>query len=155
MSVKTDKAIRATGATAARPVGTRNAIATSGKRTVGASSGRNVHTATPARISSVLRLPLQSLIDEFLYEVDETLAAGTYRAYSVPLSLFLRHLRETLGREPLLADLNVEAVRAWSQMLRERPKQLRGGQAEGDSPITLSSRRNYLRHLRAFANWLT
>ena len=158
MAVKTDKAIsasQATGATAARPAGTRNAIATNRKHTVGASSGRTVHTATPARISSVLRLPLQALIDEFLYEVDETLAAGTYRAYSVPLSLFLRRLRETLGREPLLADLNVEAVRAWSQMLRERPKQLRGGRAEGDKPIALSSRRNYLRHLRAFANWLT
>jgi site-specific recombinase XerD len=158
MAVKTDKAIRATGTTAARPADTRNAIATSGKHTVGVSSGGTVynnHTATPARMSSVLRLPLQALIDEFLYEVDETLAAGSYRAYSVPLSLFLRHLRKALGREPLLADLNIEAVRAWSQMLREQPKQLRGGRAEGDTPIALSSRRNYLRHLRAFANWLT
>lgn len=40
-------------------------------------------------------------------------------------------------------------------MLSERPKQVRGGQAEGNSPISLASRRNYLRHLRAFANWLT
>ena len=155
MAIKTDRAIRATKTTPAAPAGTRNAIAAGGKRTAGVSSGRNVPTATSARMSSVVRLPLRALIDEFLYEVDETLAAGTYRAYSVPLSLFLRHLCETLGREPLLADLNVETVRVWSQMLRERPKQLRGGRAEGDCPITLSSRRNYLRHLRAFANWLT
>lgn len=87
--------------------------------------------------------------------MDETLAAGTYRAYAVPLSLFVRHLRESLAHEPLLADLMVETARSWSQMLRERPKQLRGGPAEGNSPIALASRRNYLRHLRAFANWLT
>ncbi len=108
-----------------------------------------------SRQSRSSRLPLQTLVDEFLYEVDETLAAGTYRAYAVPLTLFLRHLRETLGHEPSLDDLTVETVRGWSQMLRERPKQVRGGQAEGDEPISLASRRNYLRHLRAFANWLT
>lgn len=118
-------------------------------------SDRYARASTLVRGPSTQHLPLQALVDEFLYEVDETLAAGTYRAYAVPLSLFLRHLREALGREPLLADLNVESVRAWSQMLRERPKQVRGGQAVGDRPITLSSRRNYLRHLRAFANWLT
>jgi hypothetical protein len=65
--------------------------------------------------------------------VDETLAAGTYRAYAVPLSLFVRYLRESLAHEPLLADLTVETARSWSQMLRERPKQVRGGQAEGNS----------------------
>lgn len=123
MVVKTDeteRAIRASQATrtmAERPAVTRNFVATRRKRTVNAPSGKNAHAATPARASSVVRLSLQALIDEFLYEIDETLAAGTYRAYSVPLSLFLRHLCETLGREPLLADLNVEAVRAWSQML--------------------------------------
>lgn len=70
------------------------------------------HGRSPSpRTSSVQRLPLLALVDEFLYEVDETLAAGAYLAY------------------------------------RERPKQLRGGQAEGNGPISLASRRNYLRHL--------
>lgn len=158
MVVKTDSADRATtaaGATRGRLAGTRNALPANDKRAVVAPSGRNAHAAPPARTSSVLRLPLQALVDEFLYEVDETLAAGTYRAYAVPLSLFVRYLRESLEHEPLLADLTVETVRSWSQLLRERPKQVRGGQAEGDGPISLASRRNYLRHLRAFANWLT
>lgn len=158
MVVKTDSADRATTAaeaTKGRLAGTRNALPAHEKRAVVAPSGKNTHTAPPARTSSVLRLPLQALVDEFLYEVDETLAAGTYRAYAVPLSLFVRYLRKSLAHEPLLADLTVETARSWSQMLRERPKQLRGGQAEGNSPISLASRRNDLRHLRAFANWLT
>ena len=136
MVVKTDSADRATtaaGATRGRLAGSRNALPAHERRAAVAPSGKNAHAAPPVRTSSVLRLPLQALVDEFLYEVDETLAAGSYRAYAVPLSLFVRHLYKTLGREPLLADLNVETVRAWSQMLRERPKQLRGGRAEGDS----------------------
>ena len=154
MSDKSSKAARVTTRTSAI-TGSPAARPSRVSRAAAAHSERSVRNSQAARTSSALRIPLQTLVDEFLYEVDETLAAGTYRAYAVPLSLFLRHLRETLGREPLLADLNVEAVRAWSQMLREQPKQLRGGRAEGDSPIALSSRRNYLRHLRAFANWLT
>lgn len=122
-------------------------------RNLSRASGRS--TRQKRSTSRVSRLPLQTLIDEFLYEVDETLAAGTYRAYAVPLHLFLRYLRETQGQEPALDDLGIETVRAWSQMLREQPKRIRGGLALGDAPITLASRRNYLRHLRAFANWLT
>lgn len=98
---------------------------------------------------------MRPIVDEFLEEVEQTLAPATERAYPIPLGLFLHHLRETLGREASLDDLTVESVRGWSQMLGERPKQARGGQAEGDEPISLASRRNYLRHPRTVVNWLT
>lgn len=107
-----------------------------------------------AHVKHALRLPLQPIMDEFLEEVEQTLAPSTERAYRIPLALFLRHLRETLGREPTLDDISVETVRGWITVLRERPKRVRAGAGEGDAPIALASLRNYLRHLRAFANWL-
>ncbi len=111
-------------------------------------------TRKGARAKHALRLPLQPIMDEFLEEVEQTLAPATERTYRIPLALFLRHLTETLGREPTLDDISVEAVRGWITVLRERPKRVRAGAGEGDAPIALASLRNYLRHLRAFANWL-
>lgn len=99
------------GATRGRLAEARNALHEHDKCAVVAPSGRNAHAAPPARTSSILRLPLQALVDEFLYEVDETLAAGAYRAYAVPLSLFVRYLRESLAHEPFLTDLIVETAR--------------------------------------------
>ena len=107
-----------------------------------------------ARAKHALRLPLQPIMDEFLEEVEQSLEPATERAYRIPLALFLRHLRDTLGREPTLDDVSVETVRGWITLLRERPKRVRAGAGEGDAPIALASLRNYLRHLRAFANWL-
>ena len=114
---------------------------------------KGAKSARPAK-NLRLRLPLQPIVDEFLEEVEQTLAPATERAYRIPLGLFLRHLRETLGREPTLDDLCIETARGWIGALRQRPKQVRAGTGEGDAPIALASLRNYLRHLRAFANWL-
>lgn len=99
-------------------------------------------------------LPLAALVAEFLDEVDQTLAAGTYRAYKVPLALYLRHLRGLLDREPTLDDLTVETARAWIAHLRTTPKRQNAGRDAGDRPIAPASLRNYLTHLRAFAGWL-
>ena len=86
-----------------------------------------------ARPAKVFRLPLQPIVDEFLEEVEQTLAPATERAYRVPLMLFLSYLRTVLGREPTLDDLALDTVRCWIAELRERPKQLRGGAAEETS----------------------
>jgi integrase/recombinase XerD len=111
-----------------------------------------VRASRPSR--SPLRAPLQNLVDEFLDEVEQTLAPATGRAYRGPLSLYLTHLRDTLERAPELGDCTIETVRAWAAQLREQPKQLGGGLAEGNEPIALASLRTYLRTLRVFANWL-
>ncbi len=111
-----------------------------------------VRASRPPR--SPLRAPLQNLVDEFLDEVEQTLAPATGRAYRGPLSLYLTHLRDTLERAPQLGDCTIETVRAWAAQLREQPKQLGGGLAQGDEPIALASLRTYLRTLCVFANWL-
>ena len=99
-------------------------------------------------------LPLAAIVAEFLDEVDQTLAPSTLRSYRIPLDLYLRHLHATLDREPTLPDLNLETARAGMTYLRTAHKHQNAGQQEGDQPITLASLRNYLRRLRAFANWL-
>jgi site-specific recombinase XerD len=86
--------------------------------------------------------------------VEQTLAEDTHRAYQGPLSLYLRYLRTSLGREPTLGDLSLESARGWVAQLRRQPKALRGGRAQGQSPVALESVRTYVRTLRVFANWL-
>lgn len=120
--------------------------------------GRSVRTSRAARTSrpsrAPLRAPLQNLVEEFLDEVEQTLAPATSRAYRGPLSLYLTSLRDTLQRSPELGDFTIETVRAWATKLREQPKQLGGRLAAGEEPIALASLRTYLRTLRVFANWL-
>jgi integrase/recombinase XerC len=109
---------------------------------------------TARRVRRPPALPLAVLVAEFLDEVDQTLAPASLRAYQVPLSLYLRHLRATLDHEPTLDDLTVETARAWIAHLRATPKRQNQGRAAGERPITLASLHNYVRHLRAFASWL-
>ncbi len=104
--------------------------------------------------SRVPRVPLEPLIEDFLDEVAQTLAAATERAYRGPITLYLTYLREALDRAPDLNDFTTETVRAWTACLRAQPKALGGIVAEGNPPIALASLRTYLRTLRVFANWL-
>jgi site-specific recombinase XerD len=97
---------------------------------------------------------LDLVIEEFLYECQQTLAPDTCRAYRGPLALFLGDLRETLGHEPLLSDLTLDTVRNWTARLKQRHRMLCGGQVEDEAPLAIESVRTYLRTLRVFANWL-
>ncbi len=99
-------------------------------------------------------LRLDRLADEFLYECQQTLSPATCRSYGGPIGLFLAALRQTLDREPLLEDFTSERVLEWTASLKQRLKLLRGGQAQGDAPLSIESVRTYLRTLRVFANWL-
>lgn len=111
--------------------------------------------STPsARARSRVDVRLDLVVDEFLAECQQTLAADTHRAYRGPLTLFLGDLRETLGREPRLGDFTLDAVRTWTTHLQGRRRLLRGGQVEDTAPLATESVRTYLRTLRVLANWL-
>src|SRR5258708_4882464 len=97
---------------------------------------------------------LDLVIEEFLYECQQTLAPDPCRAYRGPLALFLGDLRETLGHEPLLSDLTLDTVRNWTARLKQRHRMLCGGQVADEAPLAIESVRTYLRTLRGFANWL-
>lgn len=117
--------------------------------------GRKGGQAAPhaGRQPAVVRLDL--LVEEFLFECQQTLAPDTYRAYRGPLTLFLADLEAMLGREPRLDDLTLDTVRTWTARLRQRRRMLRAGQVEDVAPLSTESVRTYLRTLRVFANWLT
>ena len=97
---------------------------------------------------------LDLVVEEFLYECQQTLAPDTARAYRGPLALFLGDLRQTLDREPLLSDLTLDTARTWAARLRQRHRMLRGGQVEDTALLANESVRTYLRTLRVFGNWL-
>lgn len=99
-------------------------------------------------------LPLSIIIDDFLDDVEQTLAPATHRSYQGPLALYLRHLRAQLDHEPTLDDLTVETARAWTAHLRTTKKQERGGLAQGEKPVSLATLRTYLRCLKVFGNWV-
>jgi len=99
-------------------------------------------------------LLLSLVSEEFQHLCQQNLSAKTCRSYAGPLRLFQTYLRETLGREPLLSDFTLDAARRWADSLQERPKWLRGGLSVGDQPVSVETRRSYLRQLRVFANWL-
>jgi integrase/recombinase XerD len=106
---------------------------------------------SPTRRDSLL---LARLIEDYLFEVEQTLAEDTHRAYQGPLSLYLRYLRTSLGREPTLRDVSIESARGWVAQLKQQPKGLCGGRAHGQVPVAPESVRTYVRTLRVFANWL-
>jgi integrase/recombinase XerD len=99
-------------------------------------------------------LLLALVSEEFLHLCQQNLSAKTCRSYAGPLRLFQAYLRDALGREPLLSDFTLETARQWADRLQERPKWLRGGLSVGDQPVSVETRRSYLRQLRVFANWL-
>jgi site-specific recombinase XerD len=99
-------------------------------------------------------LLLARLIEDYLFEVEQTLAEDTRRAYEGPLSLYLRYLRTSLGSEPTLRDVSIESARGWVAQLKRQPKGLRGGRAQGESPVAPATVRTYVRTVCIFANWL-
>ncbi|HEY7092353.1 MAG TPA: tyrosine-type recombinase/integrase [Ktedonobacterales bacterium] len=99
-------------------------------------------------------LLLARLIEDYLFEVEQTLAEDTRRAYEGPLTLYLRYLRMSLGREPTLRDVSIESARGWVAQLRHQPKGLRGGRAQGESPVAPATVRTYVGTVCIFANWL-
>jgi site-specific recombinase XerD len=114
--------------------------------------GRTGGRAAPRARRAEVRLDL--VVEEFLFECRQTLAPATGRAYGGPLALFLGDLRATLGREPLLGDLTLDAARTWTARLRQRRRLLHAGRVEDVAPLSTESVRTYLRTLRVFANWL-
>jgi site-specific recombinase XerD len=106
------------------------------------------------RKSIASQLPLEAVVREFLSEVHETLSPATERAYRQPLDLFLRYLRGASGHDPLLEDFTDEAARGWLHALRTEGKRVNQGRKVLEQPLAVASVRNYLRHVRAFANWL-
>ena len=108
----------------------------------------------PARRATPADLLLELVIDEFLYACQQTSSPDTVRSYSGILRLFHGHLAEQLGRPPRLGDLTLRAVQHWAMQLQQAPKLERGGLAIGDKPVTVETRRTYLRTLRTFSNWL-
>ncbi len=97
---------------------------------------------------------LELVVDEFLYACQQRLADDTLRSYRGVLRVFTTYLHEQLGRAPTLGDFTLTAVQRWAMGLQQRPKQERAGQAVGDHPVAIETRRTYLRTLRTFSNWL-
>lgn len=100
-------------------------------------------------------LLLDLVVDEFLYACQQTSSsAATLRSYRGVLRIFHDYLAEQLGRAPQLGDLTLPVVQQWAMSLQQRPKWERGGLAVGTEPLSIETRRTYLRTLRTFSNWL-
>ncbi len=120
-----------------------------------AQAGRSVGKL--AKRPSATKAPdllLDRIIDEFVYAYQQIASPATVRTYKGTLHVFSTFLRDKLGRDPLLSDLTLQAAQEWGASLQQRPKLLYGGQLEGDAPMSVESRRSYLRTLRVFSNWL-
>jgi site-specific recombinase XerD len=95
------------------------------------------------------------LIEEFLYSREQvSSSSATLRSYRQVLGLFRASLKERLGRPPRLSDFTLATVQEWAISLQRRPRFERGGLAVGDRPLSVESRRTYLRTLRTLSNWL-
>lgn len=123
----------------------------------GARSPRSSATPTPRRAARKAQPPdplLELVVAEFLYACEQRLAEDTLRSYRGVLRVFVAHLEERLGRAPTLADFTLPVVQRWALGLQQRPKWERGGLAVGEKPLSVETRRTYLRTLRTFSNWL-
>src|SRR5579875_947517 len=136
-----------------RPAQSPTAVATAwkGKNDKGGLSAQRAKANVKAKAPD---LSLQLVADEFLYDCQQRLSPESLRSYTGILRIYLAYLRETLDRDPLLSDFTLQSVHQWTLSLQQRPKWLRGGAATGQTPISVESRRSYLRTLRTFSNWL-
>lgn len=97
---------------------------------------------------------LELVVEEFLYACQQTLAEDSQRSYRGVLRVFSTYLEEQLDRAPRLGDFTLLQVQRWAMSLQQRPRFERGGLAIGAKPVSVETRRTYLRTLRTFSNWL-
>lgn len=97
---------------------------------------------------------LELVVEEFLYACQQTLAEDSLRSYRGVLRVFGAYVAEQLGRDPRLGDFTLLQVQRWAMSLQQRPRFERGGLALGAKPVSVETRRTYLRTLRTFSNWL-